>query len=90
MRTIQERVDQAKRDAFLRSIPERASATGAEVGAGQLGDWLGLPYQDALSIVDDLEGEGFLYRDEPLNPPAGPIVHLTDLGTWAVERSRAA
>lgn len=88
---VSDRVEAAKREAFLARIAERSGSdphVAVEIGA--LGEELGLPYEDALRILDDLEQTGLLRRDPELDPPAGPAAWLTSRGVRATRGPRAA
>lgn len=87
---LQARVEEAKRFAFLRRVCEVADGDPARlVPSGDLGNELGLPYEEAIQIADTLDGEGLVRRVGDLAPPHGPRVHITPRGVQAV-RARAA
>ena len=80
---IQDRVAELKRDAFLRRIAEVSQGdTTRWVPVGLLGQELGLPYEDALAIADQLGEAGWVERlgGGRLEPPYGPRVHILPEG----------
>lgn len=78
---LQARVEAVKRFHFLRRVHDVADGhTDRFVPAGDLGTEMGLPYEDALRIVQALAAEGLLETAGALTPPHGPRVHLTRRG----------
>jgi hypothetical protein len=80
---VQDRIDLLKREVFLQRIVEVSQGdTRREVPVGLLGQELGLPYGEALAIVDQLSEAGWIERPggEPLDPPDGPRVHVLPEG----------
>lgn len=81
MAELQDRIEETKRRVFLRRVCELSGRDASvPVSSGRLGQELGLPYEQALEIVDELDRRGWLRRGEALLPPDGPVVHLTSRG----------
>lgn len=88
---IQDRVREVQRFEFLKRVCEIVHEEHTRyVPAGELGTELGLPYEDALRITDELQELGFLHRVGDLAPPVGPRVHITSRGVREVHGHRAA
>lgn len=91
MSDIQTRVEAAQREAFLRRVGELTHEnSGTLLPAGELGFEMGLPYEQLLAIVEDLQTQGLLHREDELMPPQGPMVHITGRGIDFIHRSQAA
>lgn len=74
-------IDALKRDAFLRYLNERAEGdTSLVFKIGDVGEAVGLPYEDVIRISDSLCEEGLIRRTGPFDPPHGPGVQLTKAG----------
>lgn len=85
---LENTIRKLKRDALLHRIAEVAQGDpGRWVPVGLLGQQMGLPYEDAISLADQLGEEGLVERGRGgrLDPPLGPRVHLLPQG---VERTR--
>ena len=90
MHDIRERVERAKRDAFLRGIASGAAGADGASQTGDVGDRLGLPYEEALRLVTELERDGMAVTEDELRPPHGPAVRLTRSGAGVAARLEAA
>lgn len=87
---IQSRIEETKRQVFVRRACELSAANPAvPVASGRLGQELGLPYEQTLAIVEELDRRGWLHRAEELMPPEGPMVRLTAEGIRAARRAAA-
>jgi hypothetical protein len=90
---ITDRVAVLKRDAFLRRIVEVSQGDPARwVPVGLLGQELGLAYEEALAIADDLRDAGWVERvgGGRLEPPFGPRVHILPEGISHVQPQEPA
>ncbi len=82
---LQQQVQAMKERQFLRYLCREASASEEEVvNVGDAGQALGLPYEEAIRLADDLREDGFVRRVGRLNAPHGPGVRLTREGIRAV------
>lgn len=90
MHEVQQRVDRAKREAFLRGIAAGASDGAEPAQTGLVGERLGLPYEEALRLVAELERTGMVIAEDDLRPPAGPAVRLTPSGAAVAAGLEAA
>jgi len=87
---LKSRIEETKREVFVRRACDVAAASPATpVPSGRLGQELGLPYEQTLAIVGELDRRGWLHRAEALSPPDGPMVLLTAEGIRAARRSAA-
>ena len=80
---LQQRIADLKREAFLRRIVEVSQGDPARlVPVGLLGQQLGLPYEEALAITDQLRDAGWIRPggEGRLDPPYGPRVHILPEG----------
>jgi DNA-binding Lrp family transcriptional regulator len=81
---LQEQVREMKEIQMLRYLCQEARASDrAVVNVGDAGEALGLPYEEAIRLADDLREDGFLQRVGRLNAPHGPGVRLTRAGIRA-------
>jgi hypothetical protein len=83
MSDIQARVRQLQQDALLDRIGDVAQGDPRRwVPVGVLGQQLGLPYQETLSLSDALVEAGWVQREGGgrLEAPTGPRVHLLPAG----------
>lgn len=86
---MQSAVSELRRNAFLRRIAEVSQEDPQRwVPVGIIGDELGLPYEAALTIIDELRQAGLIQRGGGgrLEPPHGPRVHILPEG---IEHLRA-
>lgn len=86
---VHDTVLELQRNAFLRRIAEVSQEDPNRwVPVGIVGDELGLPYEAALSITDELREAGLIRRGGGgrLEPPHGPRVHILPEG---IEHLRA-
>jgi len=86
---VQNTVSELRRNAFLRRIAEVSQEDPNRwVPVGIIGDELGLPYEAALTIIDELRHAGLIRRGGGgrLEPPHGPRVHILPEG---IEHLRA-
>jgi len=86
---VQGAVSELRRNAFLRRIADVSQEdTHRWVPVGIIGDELGLPYEVALAIIDELRAAGLIQRGGGgrLEPPHGPRVHILPEG---IEHLRA-
>jgi hypothetical protein len=97
--TLQDRTQHLKREALLGRIASVAQHdVGRWVPIGLLGQQMGLPYGEALTLADELREAGFIQRGGGgrLDAPVGPRVHLLPAGiehlahTESVGHDRAA
>ncbi len=89
MSEMQSSVSELQRNTFLRRIAEVSQEDPNRwVPVGILGDELGLPYEAALAIIDELREAGLIRRGGGgrLEPPHGPRVHILPEG---IEHLRA-
>lgn len=91
MAALQQQVEDLQRMEFLKRVyaisggdPERY------VPAGDLGTELGLPYETAIHLANELHARGLVERVGDLSPPHGPRVHITARGVEQVRRGQAA
>jgi hypothetical protein len=86
---IQTRVEEAKLYEFLKRIGEVACRDPRRyVPAGDLGQVMGLPYEESLRLAEELAERGLLSPAGELEPPHGPRVTLTRDGLgWLRERA---
>ncbi len=83
MSEVQSTISELRRNAFLRRIAEVSQEDPNRwVPVGIVGDELGLPYEDALAIIDELREAGLIRRGGGgrLEPPHGPRVHILPEG----------
>jgi CRP-like cAMP-binding protein len=81
---LQQQVQEMKERQFLRYLCQEASASEEEVvNVGDAGQALGLPYEEAIRLADDLREDGLLRKAGRLNAPHGPEVRLTRAGIHA-------
>jgi hypothetical protein len=88
---MQDRVALLKRDAFLRRIVEVSQGDPSRwVPVGLLGQEMGLAYEEALAIADQLREAGWIERvgGGRLEPPFGPRVHILPEGLSHVQPER--
>lgn len=89
MSEVQNAVSELRRDTFLRRIAEVSQEDANRwVPVGIIGEELGLPYETALTIIDELREAGLIRRGGGgrLEPPLGPRVHILPEG---IEHLRA-
>jgi hypothetical protein len=86
---IQTRVAEAKLYEFLKRVCEVADRDPRRyVPVGDLGQTMGLPYEEALRLADELAERALVCRAGELEPPHGPRVTLTRKGLgWLRERA---
>ncbi len=81
---LQEQAREMKERQLLRYLCQEAGASEeALVNVGDAGEALGLPYEEAIRLADELREEGFVRRVGRLNAPHGPGVRLTREGIRA-------
>jgi hypothetical protein len=74
-------IDALKRDAFLRYLNQQAGGdTSTVFKIGDVGDAMGLPYEEVIRISDTLCEQGSIRRVGRFDPPHGPGVQLTRAG----------
>lgn len=86
---VENTISELRRNTFLRRIAEVSQEdTHRWVPVGILGEELGLPYEAALAIIDELREAGLIQRGGGgrLEPPHGPRVHILPEG---IEHLRA-
>ncbi len=85
---MHERILELQTLAFLTRLVQLSGGDlSRRVGAGDVGDELGLPMEQTLRIVGRLEARGAVHGHGLLDLPHGPTVHLTARG---VRESRRA
>jgi DNA-binding IscR family transcriptional regulator len=80
---VQGVVSELRRNAFLRRIAEVSQEDPNRwVPVGIIGEELGLPYEVALTTIDELRDAGLIRRGGGgrLEPPHGPRVHILPEG----------
>jgi hypothetical protein len=90
---LQDRMHHLKREALLGRIASVAQHdVGRWVPIGLLGQQMGLPYGEALTLADELREAGFIERGGGgrLEAPVGPRVHLLPAGIEHVARMASA
>lgn len=91
MTTLQQQVEDLQRMEFLKRVYAIAGGDPERyVPAGDLGTELGLPYETAIQLTNDLHARGWVERVGDLAPPHGPRVHITAQGAEQVRRAAAA
>jgi RIO-like serine/threonine protein kinase len=86
---VENTISELRRNTFLRRIAEVSQEDPHRwVPVGILGEELGLPYEAALAIIDELRQAGLIQRGGGgrLEPPHGPRVHILPEG---IEHLRA-
>jgi hypothetical protein len=90
---LQARLQHLKREAFLGRIASVAQHdVDRWVPIGLLGQQMGLPYGEALTLADELREAGFIQRGGGgrLDAPVGPRVHLLPAGIEHLARTAPA
>lgn len=85
---MRERILELKTLGFLTRLVQlsRGDLT-RRIGAGDIGDELGLPMEQTLRIVERLEERGAVHSYGSLDLPHGPAVHLTARGISECRRA---
>lgn len=85
---MHERIFELKAQGFLTRLVQLSEGdVTRSIGAGDVGEELGLPMEQTLRIVERLEERGAVHSYGLLDLPHGPPVHLTARG---VSESRRA
>jgi hypothetical protein len=85
---MHERIFELKTRGFLTRLVQLSGGDLTRtIGAGDVGDELGLPMEQTLRIVETLEERGAVHSHGELDLPHGPALHLTRRG---VRESRRA
>ena len=86
---IQTRVHEAKLYEFLKRVRDVADGDRRRyVPIGDLGETMGLPYEESLSLAESLGEMGLLAQEGAMEVPHGPRVHLTPrVSRWLAERA---
>jgi hypothetical protein len=86
---IQTRVEEAKLNEFMKRVCEVADRDPRRfVPTGDLGQLMGLPYEESLRLAEQLAERGLLRPAGEPEPPHGPRVTLTRKGLgWIREQA---
>lgn len=83
-REIQQKMESQKEAEFLRYLVRKSrEEPNGLLNIGEIGDELGLPYEEAIRLADELREEGYLLRVGRFNAPRGPGVRITPGGMRA-------
>lgn len=78
---LHDRIDEMKETQFLRYLSDQAAGDEqTTLNVGEAGEALGLPYEEAIRIADELREDGYLRRVGRFNAPQGPGVQVTRQG----------
>jgi hypothetical protein len=78
---MHERIFELKTRGFLTRLLQLSDGdVTRSIGAGDVGEELGLPMEQTLQIVEALEERGAVHSYGALDLPHGPAVHLTPRG----------